>query len=165
MSNNPSNFASTLASGIQDVAALLPLLGTDQCERHAGEALLKGYLYAAISPVSIFGSLGLVKAAFAVWLASITYPFFGGRWLDDAGFSTPGSVSSMVTISKGTGRYGAEVAVERLLKEQNISDIQLVKEFKISDGRGARISGDTPPSPDSRWWTKIVSIVCSSTDF
>ncbi|KAK7014814.1 hypothetical protein VNI00_019237 [Paramarasmius palmivorus] len=155
MSNNPSNFASTLANGIQDVAALLPLLGTDQCERHAGEALLKGYLYAAILPVSIFGSLGLVKAAFAVWLASITYPFFGGRWLDDAGFSTPGSVSSMVTISKGTGRYGVEDAVERLLKEQNISDVQLVKEFRISDGRGARTGGES----NTRSWTEIVSLI------
>ncbi|KAK7034060.1 hypothetical protein VNI00_012491 [Paramarasmius palmivorus] len=133
MSDNPSNFASTLASGIQDVAALLPLLGTDQCERHAGDTLAKGYLYAAILPVSIFGSLGIVKAAFAVFLATITYPFFGGLWLDDAGFSTPSSVSSMITITKDTGRYGAEIAVEKLLKEQNIEDASLVKNFDFSD--------------------------------
>uniref|UniRef100_A0A0W0F969 Uncharacterized protein n=2 Tax=Moniliophthora roreri TaxID=221103 RepID=A0A0W0F969_MONRR len=129
MSGRPTNFADTLANGIQDVAALLPLLGTQQCERHVGSALQKGYLYAAATVLSLFGSLGIVKAAFATLLATITHPFYGGRWLDDAGFNTPGSVSSMVTVAKDTGRYGAEVALEKLLKEQHIDDLNLVKEI------------------------------------
>ncbi|KAK7033951.1 hypothetical protein VNI00_012578 [Paramarasmius palmivorus] len=129
MSDRPPNFATTLSNGIQDIAALLPLLGTEQCEQHIGSALQKGFLYAAVAPLSIFGSLGIVKAAFAAMLATVTYPFYGGRWLDDAGFATPGSVSSMVTIAKDTGKYGAEVALGKLLKEQHIDDPTLVKGF------------------------------------
>ncbi|KAK7041405.1 hypothetical protein VNI00_009271 [Paramarasmius palmivorus] len=140
MSDNPSNFASTLANGIQDIAALLPLLGTEQCERHVGDALEKGFLYAAVVPLSIFGSLGIVKAAFAALLGTITYPFYGGRWLDDAGFNARGSVLSMVTITKSTGRYGAEIAVQKLLKEHNIEDPSLVRSFELSDGRRAKVS-------------------------
>ncbi|EEB92021.1 hypothetical protein MPER_09527, partial [Moniliophthora perniciosa FA553] len=127
MSDKPPSVGDTLSSGIQDVAALLPLLGTEQCEQQVGSSLERGFLYAALAPLSIFGSLGIVKAAFAALLATITYPFYGGRWLADAGFATPGSVSSMVTISKDTGRYGAEVALEKLLKDLPIDDPTLVE--------------------------------------
>ncbi|KAK7041569.1 hypothetical protein VNI00_009156 [Paramarasmius palmivorus] len=126
------SFGETLSSGIQDIAALLPLLGTEQCEQHVGSALENGFLYAAAAPLSLFGSLGIVKVAFATFMATITRPFFGGKWLNDAGFKTPGSVSSMVTIDKATGRYGAEVKLEKLLKEQHIDDPTLVKGFAWS---------------------------------
>ncbi|KAK1233340.1 hypothetical protein PQX77_003510 [Marasmius sp. AFHP31] len=123
----PPNFGDTLSGGIQEVSALLPLLGTEQCERHVGTALEKGYLFAAAAPLSIFGSLGIVKAAFATLLATTTKPFYGGWWLSDAGFGTTGSVSSMVTLVKDTKQYGAEVRLQRLLKEQHIDDPELVR--------------------------------------
>ncbi|ESK82336.1 hypothetical protein Moror_2228 [Moniliophthora roreri MCA 2997] len=136
MSDKSINFGNTLSSGIQDVAALLPLLGTEQVERHIGSSLEKGYLYSAAATLSLFGSLGAVKVAFATWMATITYPFYGGRWLDDAGFSTPGSVSSMVTIDKETGRYGAELRVQKLLENRHIDDPNLVKRFELLEGKG-----------------------------
>ncbi|KAL0068359.1 hypothetical protein AAF712_004437 [Marasmius tenuissimus] len=124
------NFGDTLSSGIQEVSALLPLLGTEQCERHVGTALEKGYLYAAATPLSIFGSLGIVKTAFSTVLATTTRPFYGGSWLDDAGFGTTGSVSSMVTLVKGTQQYGAEVQLQRLMKEQHIDDPEMVADIE-----------------------------------
>ncbi|KAJ8092983.1 hypothetical protein PM082_011303 [Marasmius tenuissimus] len=124
--SGPPNFGDTLSGGIQEVSALLPLLGTEQCERHVGTALDKGYLFAAATPLSIFGSLGIVKTAFATLLATTTKPFYGGWWLDDAGFDTKGSVSSMATLVKGTKQYGAEVQLHRLMKEQHIDDPELV---------------------------------------
>ncbi|KAK1227988.1 hypothetical protein PQX77_008990 [Marasmius sp. AFHP31] len=125
--SEPPNFGDTLSGGIQEVSALLPLLGTEQCERHVGTALEKGYLFAAAAPLSIFGSLGIVKTAFATLLGTTTKPFYGGWWLSDAGFGTTGSVSSMVTLVKDTKQYGAEVRLQRLLKEQHIDDLELVK--------------------------------------
>ncbi|KAL0068376.1 hypothetical protein AAF712_004454 [Marasmius tenuissimus] len=99
----------------------------EQCERHVGTALDKGYLFAAATPLSIFGSLGIVKTAFATLLATTTKPFYGGLWLDDAGFDTKGSVSSLVTLVKHTKQYGAEVQLHRLMKEQHIDDPELVE--------------------------------------
>ncbi|KAJ8079674.1 hypothetical protein PM082_011261 [Marasmius tenuissimus] len=127
---DPPNFGDTLSDGIQEVSALLPLLGTEQCERHVGTALEKGYLYAAATPLSIFGSLGIVKTAFSTVLATTTRPFYGGSWLDDAGFGTTGSVSSMVALVKGTRQYGAEVQLQRLMKEQHIDDPEMVAEIE-----------------------------------
>ncbi|TEB10249.1 hypothetical protein FA13DRAFT_1586950, partial [Coprinellus micaceus] len=83
-------------SGIQDVSALLPLLGTDQCERLVTLALQRGLLYAAATPMSIFGSLGIVKAGFVVLPGSVHARFFPGpRLLRDAGF-TPSGMSELL---------------------------------------------------------------------
>ncbi|KAJ8096412.1 hypothetical protein PM082_011575 [Marasmius tenuissimus] len=131
------NFGDTISKGIQDIAALLPLLGTDQCERHVGEALQKGYLYAAATPLSIFGSLGIVKVSFATFLATMTRPFHGGNWLDDAGFGTTGSVASMVTLERGTKRYGAEARLERLVTERHI-DPKMISNVEWFGWRTAR---------------------------
>ena len=60
---------STLTGGIQDIAAFLPLLGTEQCAIHVSSALTRGYLYAASAPMSIFGSLGVVSAGFRTLVA------------------------------------------------------------------------------------------------
>ncbi|KAL0068373.1 hypothetical protein AAF712_004451 [Marasmius tenuissimus] len=138
----PSNFGDTLSSGIQDVAALLPLLGTEQCERHVGTALEKGYLYAAATPLSIFGSLGIVKTAFSTLLATTTRPFHGGSWLDDAGFGTTGSASSMVTLVKGTQQYGAEVQLQRLMEEQHIDDPELIADIEWFGWERKKNAGD-----------------------
>ena len=136
MSDKADNIGDTLSSGIQDVAALLPLLGTEQCERHVGSALEKGYIYAAASVLSLFGSLGTVKVGFTTLLATITFPFYGGRWLDFAGFATPGSVSSLVTMDESVGRYRAEIKLEKLLKEQHIDDPSMVKGFDLKSIKG-----------------------------
>ncbi|KAG7094168.1 hypothetical protein E1B28_007778 [Marasmius oreades] len=124
------NFGDTISRGIQNVAALLPLLGTDQCERHVGAALEKGYIYAAATPLSIFGSLGIVKTAFATFLACTTKVFYGGKWFHHAGFGTTASVTSMVTIASGTKLYGAELKFQELLKEQHLDDPGLVTDVE-----------------------------------
>uniref|UniRef100_A0A0W0F978 Uncharacterized protein n=1 Tax=Moniliophthora roreri TaxID=221103 RepID=A0A0W0F978_MONRR len=151
MSDKPKRFGDTLSSGIQDVAALLPLLGTEQCERHVGSALEKGYLYASAATLSLFGILGIVKVAFATLLATITYPFYGGRWLDDVGFATPGSVSSMVTIDKDTGLYGAEVKLQKLLGEQHIDNPNMVSGFEWSGWRRTRHASYDGSEAVRRW--------------
>ena len=76
-SDTSSSFGGTLTAGIQDISALLPLLGTEQCEDHVSSALTKGYLYASATPMSIFGSLGMARAGFKTLLASINVPKFG----------------------------------------------------------------------------------------
>ncbi|KAJ8092828.1 hypothetical protein PM082_023657 [Marasmius tenuissimus] len=126
------NFGNTISSGIQDIAALLPLLGTEQCERHVGEALQKGYLYAAATPLSIFGSLRVVKTASTTFLATT---------LHDAGFATTGSVASMVTLTPGTKRYGAEVQLECLMKEQHIDNPEMISGIEWFGWKKAREVG------------------------
>ncbi|KAL0566254.1 hypothetical protein V5O48_015764 [Marasmius crinis-equi] len=127
-----ANFGDTISKGIQDVAALLPLLGTDQCERHVGAALESGYIYAAATPLSIFGSLGIVKAAFATLLASNTSVFHGGKWFHNAGFGMLGSGSAipLVTIVNGTKHYGAELKLQNLLREQHLDDPELISDVE-----------------------------------
>ncbi|KAJ8096397.1 hypothetical protein PM082_011559 [Marasmius tenuissimus] len=124
------NFGDTISGGIQDISALLPLLGTDQCEQHVGEALDNGYLYAAVTPLSSFGSLGIVKVSFATLLATMTEPFYGGRWLHDAGFVTTGSVASMVILKRGTKQYGAELQLKCLMKEKHIDDPNMISSLE-----------------------------------
>ncbi|KAJ6597478.1 hypothetical protein DFH09DRAFT_81646 [Mycena vulgaris] len=84
----------SLVSGIQDISAFLPIIGTEQCEKHVGEALQKGFLYAAATPLSMFGSLGIVKASAAILVASISPRF--AQMLADAGFRLEGSVAAMI---------------------------------------------------------------------
>ncbi|KAJ8075477.1 hypothetical protein PM082_021967 [Marasmius tenuissimus] len=139
--SEPPNLGDTLSGGIQEVSALLPLLGTEQCERHVGTALEKGWLFAAATPLSIFGSLGIVKTAFATLLATTTRPFYGGRWLSDTGLETTGSVSSMVTLVKDTKLYGAEVQLQRLMKEQHINDPELVQGIEWPGWRRSNRTG------------------------
>ena len=57
---------STLTGRIQDISAILLLLGTEQCsvQDQVGSALTRGYLYAAATPMSIFGSPVVVRAGF-----------------------------------------------------------------------------------------------------
>ncbi|KAJ8095676.1 hypothetical protein PM082_022934 [Marasmius tenuissimus] len=158
----PPNFGDTLSGGIQEVSALLPLLGTAQCERHVGTALEKGYVYAAATPLSIFGSLGIVKTAFSTVLATTARPFYGGSWLDDAGFGTTGSVSSMVTLVKGTQQYGAEVQLQRLMKEQHIDDPEMVADIEWSGWKKNVANGSSLLSPPSWNVALILTSLISS---
>ncbi|CEJ01648.1 hypothetical protein RMCBS344292_15671 [Rhizopus microsporus] len=58
---NSTSFGSVFASGIQDVAAVAAVLGTDICNKNAGMSLTKGYLFPAACGMSMFGVLGLAK--------------------------------------------------------------------------------------------------------
>jgi hypothetical protein len=98
-----SAIASTLTSGIQNISALLPLLGTEQCEEHLASSLTNGYLYAAATPMSIFGSLGAARAGFKTLLSSYSIPrlkFAGAKILADAGFKPQGSNLSLVMLDE-----------------------------------------------------------------
>jgi hypothetical protein len=90
----------SLVSGIQDISAFLPVIGTEQCERHVGEALEGGFFYAAAAPLSIFGCLGIVKASAAILVASISPRF--AQMLADTGFQLQGSVASLVGSKPGS---------------------------------------------------------------
>jgi hypothetical protein len=103
MNTTPGGLGSTITAGIQDIAALLPLLGTEQCEEHIGSALSKGYLYAAATPLSIFGSLGMARAGFKTFVASLAFPrlgFDGARTLDNMGFKAKGMNLSLIMIDE-----------------------------------------------------------------
>ena len=74
-SSSGAEIGSTITEGIKDIAAVLPLLGTEQCSEQVNSALTRGYLYAAATPMSIFGSLGVVSAGFKTLVACFS---FGG---------------------------------------------------------------------------------------
>ncbi|RCH97853.1 hypothetical protein CU097_014765 [Rhizopus azygosporus] len=59
--SNSTSFGSVFASGIQDVAAVAAVLGTDICDINAGLALTRGYLFPAACGMSMFGILGLAR--------------------------------------------------------------------------------------------------------
>ncbi|RXW12814.1 hypothetical protein EST38_g13041 [Candolleomyces aberdarensis] len=123
----PTGVIGVATSGIQDVSALLPLLGTEQCERHTTLALEKGLLYAAATPMSIFGSLGLVKAGFVVFWSSIdTRWFHGPTLLHDAGF-TPAGLGALLTCRSKNERdlYTAEDKLQRILAKKRIHSVQV----------------------------------------
>ena len=122
----PISLGSTLSGGVQDISALLPLLGTTQCEKHAGSSLQRGYLYAAAAPLSIFGSLGLVQAGFAIGLASTpSYHGFGARLLKDAGFEPTGEVAKMITLDKK--QYLAETRLQNALDSLHVDNPHALK--------------------------------------
>ena len=52
MSSSKGEIGSTLTRGIQDIAAILPLLGTEQCTVQVSSALTRGYLYAAATSIA-----------------------------------------------------------------------------------------------------------------
>jgi hypothetical protein len=89
-----SSPGASLVSGIQDISAFLPVIGTEQRERHVGEALDGGFLYAAATPLSLFGSLGIVESGTAILCASVSART--ARLLAAAGFNLEGSVSAMM---------------------------------------------------------------------
>jgi hypothetical protein len=117
--------ASTLTTGIQDISALLPLLGTEQCEEHLASSLTNGYLYAAATPLSIFGSLGVARAGFKTLLSSTSIPrlrFSGAKLLADAGFKPQGTNLSLVMLDEDRKGYCAEERLESMMKELHLDD-------------------------------------------
>ena len=149
MSSPSQSIGRTLTGGIQDIAALLPLLGTDQCEKHVRSALDGGFLYAAAAPLSLFGSLGIVKAGISILISSISIPkisisyhkrsmnfsqdrWLGARTLNNAGFEPVGTVAPLITMD-GT-RYMAERRLIQILEEKHIDNPEnLSIEWKSRD--------------------------------
>ena len=120
-----SGIGSTLTGGIQDVAAILPLLGTEQCSDQVSSALTRGYLYAAASPMSIFGSLGVVIAGFKTLIACFSFgDIEGAKILGNMGFEPQGENLSLIMVETGkgknTGRYIIETRMDELINELNI---------------------------------------------
>ncbi|KAF9078245.1 hypothetical protein BDP27DRAFT_1207973, partial [Rhodocollybia butyracea] len=125
-----NSFGGTLTSGIQDISALLPLLGTDQCEQHVSCALDKGFLYASAAPLSIFGSLGVVKVGIRVLLASLNFRFHlfnfvGASWLENTGLSDGSeggkhNVASLIILNRHGSRFVAEDRLDAMLDEAHI---------------------------------------------
>ncbi|KAJ7035333.1 hypothetical protein C8F04DRAFT_955307, partial [Mycena alexandri] len=121
------NFGAILTSGIQDISAFLPILGSDQCETHIGAALEGGFLYAAAAPLSIFGCLGIVKAGVSILFASFQYRrFHGAQILRNAGFELKGSAATMIGVStRDLGpndniSYVACTRLEVFMKDQHV---------------------------------------------
>ena len=124
MSSSGRGIGSTLTGGIQDIAAILPLLGTEQCSVHVSSALTQGYLYAAASPMSIFGSLGVVSAGFKTLVACFSLgDIDGAKILGNMGFEPHGENLSLIMVETGKGKnaghYIVESRVDELIKELN----------------------------------------------
>ncbi|KAF8803107.1 hypothetical protein BYT27DRAFT_7073408, partial [Phlegmacium glaucopus] len=125
MSSSGGGIGSTLTSGIQDISALLPLLGTEQCSVHVSSALTRGYLYAAATPMSIFGSLGIVSAGYKTLIACFSFRGIeGAKLLGNMGFEPQGENLSLIMVETGKGRnqgrYIIETRMDELIQELNI---------------------------------------------
>ena len=123
--SSSGGIGSTLTGGIQDVSAILPLLGTEQCSEQVSSALTRGYLYAAATPMSIFGSLGVVSAGFKTLVACFSFgDIEGARILGNMGFEPQGENLSLIMVETGkgknTGRYIIETRIKEMIKELNI---------------------------------------------
>ena len=125
MSTSDGGIGSTLTGGIQDIAGILPLLGTEQCSEQVSSALTRGHLYAAATPMSIFGSLGVVRAGFKTLVACFSFrDIEGAKILGNMGFEPQGENLSLIMVEAGkgknAGRYIIENRVDELIKELNV---------------------------------------------
>ena len=136
--SDPISFGATITGGIQNIAGLLPLLGTQQCEEHIGSALSKGYLYAAATPLSIFGSLGVARAGFKTLIACMPGRTWSGatgaRVLANMGFEPKGTNLSLVMIDKDdkARRHLAETRLDELVKELNLDKSRIAVSHKCA---------------------------------
>ena len=130
MSSSGGGVGSTITGGIQDIAAILPLLGTEQCSVQVSSALSQGYLYAAAVPMSIFGSLGVVSAGFKTLVACFSFGNVeGAKVLGNMGFEPLGENLSLIMVEPGkgktAGRYIIETRMEELITELNIDKTRI----------------------------------------
>ncbi|KAJ2956895.1 hypothetical protein NQZ79_g7307 [Umbelopsis isabellina] len=102
--NSTPNYGSVLTSGIQDISAVAALLGTDACAQHVADGLVNGYLYPAASGLSMFGSLGLVKAAASYIISS--------DWLKNMGMEPIG------TLHRAVGWTGRSTLDRKLISDE-----------------------------------------------
>ena len=124
----------TLTGGIQDVSALLPLLGTEQCEDHASSALTKGYLYAAATPMSVFGSLGLARAGLKTFIASLNFSIFdrnirGALMLSNMGFRPLGTNLPLIMVDESDKdkHHLVETRLDKLLKDLHVDKTKITE--------------------------------------
>ena len=102
--SSSGGIGSTLTGGIQDIAGILPLLGTEQCSVQVSSALSRGYLYAAATPMSIFGSLGVVSAGVQTLVACFSFRGIeGAKILGNMGIETQGENLSLIMVETGKG--------------------------------------------------------------
>ena len=122
----------TLTGGIQDVSALLPLLGTEQCEDHSSSALTKGYFYVAVTPMSLFGSLGLARAGLKTFIASLNFSIFdlnihGALILSNMGFRPLGTNLSLIMLDENDKdkRHLVETRLNELLEDLHVDKTKI----------------------------------------
>ncbi|KAF8801700.1 hypothetical protein BYT27DRAFT_7071899, partial [Phlegmacium glaucopus] len=125
MLSSGGGICATLTGGIQNIAAILPLLGTEECEDQVSSALTRGYLYAAATPMSIFGNLGMAIAGFKTLVACFSFrDIEGARILGNMGFKPQGENLSLIMVEankgKDRGRYIIESRMDELIEELNI---------------------------------------------
>ena len=122
MASGGSSIGGTITNGIQDLSALLPLLGTEQCENHIGSALTDGFLYAAATPMSIFGSLGVARAGFKTLLSATSIPrlkFDGVKILAAVRFKPEGTNLLLIMFDEEGERYCCE---KSMMEELHVED-------------------------------------------
>jgi hypothetical protein len=86
-----------------------------------------GFLYAAAAPLSMFGCLGIVKAALGILIASIDWPIHGAQVLRNAGFELQGSAAAMIGMADQSPsdldfQYSAESQLLSVLTQQDIDN-------------------------------------------
>ena len=112
----------------------------EQYSVQVSSALTRGYLYAAATPMSIFGSLGVVSAGFKTLVACFSFgDIEGAKILGNMGFEPQGENLSLIMVKAGkagkrknTGRYIIETRMDELIKELNI-DKNRVSGCNITD--------------------------------
>ena len=89
--------------------------------------LARGFLYAASSPMSIFGSLGVVTAGFKTLFASFSFGNINGaKILGNMGFEPQGLNLWLIMVETGEGKDTEcciiETRLDELIKELNVQE-------------------------------------------
>ncbi len=88
-------------------------------------------------PISIFGSLGIVRASFNILVASVDiqqYRFLGARKLNNGGFDAGGVVAPMIALDPHhPKRFLAESRLEKMLSDEHIENAE---DLKVTWGKG-----------------------------
>ena len=148
MSSGGGGIGSTLTGGIQNIAGILPLLGTEQCAIHVSSALTRGYLYAASAPMSIFGSIGVVSAGFKTLVACFAFgDIEGAKVLGNMGFEPQGENLSLIMVEGGKGenrgRYIIENRIDELIEELNVDKNRIIGVSHKSAGWNIKMMATT----------------------
>jgi hypothetical protein len=114
-----------VGAGVQHFSVFLPVIGAKQCSEQVSSALSEGYLKAAATPLSIFGSVGLIKAGFKTLLACFSFGNIeGAKILGKLGFKPEGENLSLIMVDgireNNKGRYVIETRMDELIKEFGI---------------------------------------------